>query len=655
MALTDNQVSSTVQSQLGRPATDHEIQTLKVASPQTLATLKDTHSQLNPNSLSDYLQMQGQDNSLSARTALGSKYGINNIGTAEGNTALLNALKSGKQPTTPTVTGSIAPKTDPGTTQTTDTTTTQPTGNGTLTGSISGATGTTPTTDTPVNDGTIDTNPDVVTARSNVQSALSDYKSAQSQVAQIDQQINQLRAAMNSSLQQKIASIASSGGVVDEGALSGEMSVQNQAIQTQINSLMEQRSQYATAQTQAQQNLTQARADQKDAEANFYKSGNLSVAQQKLEQSGTKIEKVAQYDSYGNKTDDKLVMVNLDGTQTPLSTTSTGALDSSSITAITSAPAGSPQAQSAQAIKSVSTPAYATKFTGNGDAPTDTNQNVKVPGTTLTIGSLYQSALDWMAKPLSSTGSRGTKTIAINTNAAIAEKGAAILQSLGISKTDYESAFKANSSALAQQMKTYSALSVNEKSATLNFGVLLKLSQKADSSVWTLASPVINNWIRTGSVLATGNQDVNNFVSQLTLAMTEYAKVITGQTGGAAVTDSARGEASSLLSAGFSHDGIKSFYDSVVTPDINNRVSAAKSTIQQLTSGISTGTPGVGTDSPTTTTSTPTPTLTTDQYSQYASQLQNGEVLATDGKGNIVGATQDEIKSGAYTPINQPQ
>jgi len=661
MPLLNTQIDPIFQKALGRNATDYEVSQYKNASTQDLANVPATYNSLNKDSsIVDHLKYNGIDPSLASRQALGQKYGISNIGTAEGNTALLKALQSGA--TTPPVTTNAS----------TGTVTTAANGYGVpgvggietpaSTGSSSTAIPTAATATTPATGGSISsaagstdtsgTSSSTYTPDPQLAQSLAAYQNVQSQIAQIDQ-------AMSSSLSEKIKQIGINGGVVDEAQIMAQIQNENAPLVAQRKELVAQQSNldksYQALLNADKQNRSDFNSAQNRSLTQEKIDNQSSQFDQKLAQTGTKIEKVTQYDQYGNKTGDKLVLVNLDGTQTPLSTTSTGALDSGSITAVTSAPAGSTQAQSAQVIQSTSTPAYATTFTTNGDVPTDTNQNVQVPGTTLTIGSLYQSALDWMAKPITSTGGRGTKTIIINTNASVATKGAAILQSLGISKTAYESAYKANSASLAHQMKTYSALSVNEKSATLNFGVLLKLSQKADDSVWTTASPIINNWIRTGSVQMTGNADVNNFVSQLTLAMTEYAKVITGQTGGAAVTDSARGEASSLLSAGFSYDNVKSFYDNVVTPDINNRVSAAKSTIQNLTSGISSGTPGVGTDVTPADKNTPVPTLTADQYSQYTSQLQNGEVLATDGQGNIVGATQDELRSGAYTPITQPQ
>lgn len=47
-----------------------------------------------------------------------------------------------------------------------------------------------------------------------------------------------------------------------------------------------------------------------------------------------------------------------------------------------------------------------------------------------------------------------------------------------------------------------------------------------------------------------------------------------------------------------------------------------------------------------------TPSLTPQQITDFQGQLSAGEVLATDSEGNVVAATQDDINSGDYTPIN---
>ena len=91
--VTQNQLDPIVQKAVGRTATPYEVQTFSTLSPQALASLPEYYSGLNKNtSIVDYLKFNGQDPN--SRIDLGKQYGITNIGTAEGNTALLNSAIS---------------------------------------------------------------------------------------------------------------------------------------------------------------------------------------------------------------------------------------------------------------------------------------------------------------------------------------------------------------------------------------------------------------------------------------------------------------------------------------------------------------------------------------------------------------------------------
>lgn len=301
--LTDNQIHGIFNTQLGRDASPYEIQKYGPASIQTLANIGSTYSKLDPNSIVDYLTSIGQDPSLKNRQALGVQYGIANVGTAEGNTSLLNALKIGAAPSKSTVSGSIISPyqtpvaSDPSTSQ-----------DGSQT-----ATPTDPTA--PV---TIDTDPTVVAARSNVASAYGQQQSAQQALAGLDSQIAGINNTIASSLQNKRDEIARNGGIVDESQLQSMVVAQNAPLIAERNTLMSNRSQYVNSYTTANNNYQKAVSDQKDAEANFKAQATINQGQekidqasqkmtiqqqqfsQKLEQSGYKLEKVNQYDQYGN-------------------------------------------------------------------------------------------------------------------------------------------------------------------------------------------------------------------------------------------------------------------------------------------------------------------------------------------------------------------
>jgi hypothetical protein len=259
----------------GRPATSFEMEKYKTASPQTMAGLKTTFSKLNPNSISDYLTSIGQDSSLRAREELGKKYGIANVGTAEGNTALLKALKSKTPPPDPKVQGAIVPPVPTAPSPNTAPITAAPQGNqDAIKGSISDAA-------TPPQ--TVDTDTNVVTARQNKETAYTYQQQAQQGLAALDAQIKDINLAVEKAMQGKRDEIARSGGVVDESQLRSLVTAENAPLLSQRSELMTQRGQYVTQYTQANNAYQKALADVKDAESNFFKTAQLGQGQQKIE------------------------------------------------------------------------------------------------------------------------------------------------------------------------------------------------------------------------------------------------------------------------------------------------------------------------------------------------------------------------------------
>ena len=197
MAFTQNQISDYVQSAVGRPATDYEYKTYMNASPQTLANLPSYYKSLNKDaSIVDYLKYTGQDPE--SRTELAKKYNVPNIGTAEGNKALLDILRTGQEPQKQTITGTVIP--------TEQTTQTQPTVTQDTTQITTPGDTTTYQTDTSQTLTQPESRSPETTA------ALEQYKSVQTQIADIDK-------AINDSLANKRQQIIASGGIVDEAQL----------------------------------------------------------------------------------------------------------------------------------------------------------------------------------------------------------------------------------------------------------------------------------------------------------------------------------------------------------------------------------------------------------------------------------------------------
>ena len=146
----------------------------------------------------------------------------------------------------------------------------------------------------------------------------------------------------------------------------------------------------------------------------------------------------------------------------------------------------------------------------------------------------------------------------------------------------------------------YSQTLVNENNAIKNFDLLKVLGQRMDRESYQTAIPLLNNWIRSGQIRLSGNASVNNFISNLTVGMTEYAKVVTGQTTGAAVTDSARKETQDLLNRGLSTEAINDWIENAAKPDMQNRTSSYQDEMNRLQDIISQGfgAPGAPAQSP---------------------------------------------------------
>lgn len=308
MAYTPNQISDAFQSSVGRAPTDYELKTYATVSPQTLAGLKNTYSKYNTTqSISDYLKYTGQDPA--SAPMLAQKYGISGVGTAEGNTKLLGALKAGPPPVatpsvpgtiTPPVQTSIQPEKITGTVVPDQTVIAQPQTAQekadsitpkAVDGSIASAAQSTPTDPLAQSQKLVDT-------------AYSEQQRAQKAVSDIDAQLAQLKT-------DKMNEIARSGGVVNESSLESEILRENEP-------LLAQRKQLVSEYTAANQAYQKAVSEKNTSDANFYKSKTLEQndtkidqgqqridnqqqqADQRFEQAGWKQTKVNQYDEYGN-------------------------------------------------------------------------------------------------------------------------------------------------------------------------------------------------------------------------------------------------------------------------------------------------------------------------------------------------------------------
>ena len=182
------------------------------------------------------------------------------------------------------------------------------------------------------------------------------------------------------------------------------------------------------------------------------------------------------------------------------------------------------------------------------------------------VGGLSSDAVDFWAQAGASgvslnslLPSMGMGSAAVATKQALLEKMADNATTLGIDGSTFGAMLadsKAKTATYSAVQKQGTQTKVNEDSANKYFDTLNTLATKVDSSV---ASPVLEGWIRSGQVKLTGDSNTNLFLSQLTEALTEYAKVMSGQTTGAGVAQFANEQAKGLLDKGLSAQAIKDF------------------------------------------------------------------------------------------------
>ena len=536
MAVTPTQLDSIFKQQLGRPATDYEAQTLAGADLQRLANIGKEYSSLNKDqSIVDYLKYTGQDPSDKNRIALGQKYGISNLGSAEGNTALLNALKSGKAPSSTTITTPVP-------------------------GTVSGATmpATAPTTSTVATPQTPSTPTDPV------QQALSDYQSVQKKIADIDSQVSQAMA-------RKKAEVSASGGVVDESQLAS-------LVAQETAPLLAQRKDLVSQQSIAGKNYQTLLAQQK-TEAAQWKTVNMPV-----------------YDEYGNVVGHKLVDVNASqGITRPLNGSSSGTTQTEPIVSGTQGQGISSSSSHASTSPSLSTPKSVPLATGsvvNVNTPGYTTSDVVYEGKNTQVP---QSYIDLQAinaimggKSNVSSGGRGVKSPAFYANEAI---NARIGQldpggNLSLNKAEAEAWGKT----LSTQINYATTLNRSLQSADADFQQIL--GKYKNSGINDHNVPIAN-LISNASKYNLGNSDVAAFKASLSELGNLYQQVFSrsGQ-----VTDSVRNQANDIINGNLSLTALQNVADQlqalgkIDVDKANQSIQATENQFKNIAPTVDTGT-----------------------------------------------------------------
>jgi hypothetical protein len=104
---------------------------------------------------------------------------------------------------------------------------------------------------------------------------------------------------------------------------------------------------------------------------------------------------------------------------------------------------------------------------------------------------------------------------------------------------------KATGQALNQITKTRAMVRNFEQTALANADLMLSLAPKGGGQT---GMPVVNRWLQVGRKQVAGDADVSNFDIALGTFADEYAKIVSGSTGGQGSTDASRREAYDRLS-----------------------------------------------------------------------------------------------------------
>ena len=464
MAVSTNNVSDLVKKSVGREATPYEIQQFSTAPIQTLANLPNYYSTLNKDaSIVDYLKYVGQDPSMTNRKALGQQYGISNVGTAEGNVALLNALKAGAPAPTP-VGGQITPSgasTAPSGTipQTPE----QLAEKKDLTGTVAGATqpvDTTPITGQP---------PEVSQETSNIKNQ---YTTVQQQVADIDNTVRQSEQNIKDE-------VARSGGIVDASQIKALVYERNKP-------LLDQRAQLVSQQgILGKQYISAIQAD-KQAVADYYKQQNLQLAQTKQEAQVSQFEQ-----SLKQKGIKYLKYTDPDSGQTYYREASSGQIVTPSN--ISSVPSTTAPVDTTGYTLGVPTDTTNVWNVNDASRPDPLVANIPDPKTGRTPNDIWQSAitlaLDKSATPQKFLGGlSGNSGPGKALKNAITNKSSALMAASGVLQPVLQQEFIANSKAINTQVGYLNsisrALNGAERGATLTQKLFSDKQINTDSSTW---------------------------------------------------------------------------------------------------------------------------------------------------------------------------
>ncbi len=139
-------------------------------------------------------------------------------------------------------------------------------------------------------------------------------------------------------------------------------------------------------------------------------------------------------------------------------------------------------------------------------------------------------------------------------------------------------AVSAGKAALSKLTTQKALVGAFEKTAAKNMDLAASLS----SQIARTNSPLVNRGIMAFQQGVAGDPETAQFVNALIAARTEYAKVLSGATGAAGITDSARAEANHLFSTATSNETLQAVLK-VAKQEMANRMTSFDDQIAEVT------------------------------------------------------------------------
>lgn len=140
---------------------------------------------------------------------------------------------------------------------------------------------------------------------------------------------------------------------------------------------------------------------------------------------------------------------------------------------------------------------------------------------------------------------------------------------------------KSSSQALTQLTKQQTMVGAFEKNFTKNADIALELSAKNDRT----GIPIVNKWINAGKRTVTGDPDLAAFDASVKATVNEYAKIVSGGSGGGATAQGEIAKVEGLLHAAQTTAQVSSVLN-LMKRETANRMQAFEDQKTELTNGM---------------------------------------------------------------------